>query len=324
MTYRVAIVGAHVVRVAKVLSLVKNTYCVDDDELEVEFLPLVATFGSYDDEDGTSIKYLANVTYHGVDGKQKGTSVAQFFDSVDEEHDRDKPKQPPISIVAIGIGIEDEKDVQQIRNFLSTLGGTLDGVIVECIRHNPEFNSMAEETKAFQQLDDDARREVTDLQIMGPGKMAKFVLDLLAKSKLTEAGNSSEDVVGGNVEEPIEDSVHEIDVNKNRYACRICREILCGDDDLQDPPHVPARHQFSYRKQMAGTGGSVCQSLFLGSGLPWMGDISEYEGKFCCPYCTTKLGIWKWAGTQCSCGTWVTPAIQIPLSKVDVLLPEKL
>jgi dual specificity phosphatase 12 len=324
MTFRVAIVGAHVVRVAKVLSLVNDIYGADDD-VDVEFLPLVATFGSYEDEHGTSVRYLANVTYHGVDGKQKGTSVARFFDAVDEDQESDKPKHPPISIVAIGIGIEDEKDVQQIRNFLSTLGGTLDGVVVECVRPNPEFKSMADETKAFQQMDDDSRREATDLRIIGPGKMAKFVLDLVATSKRAQGHDASEDIVSGQVDEPIaEESVHEIDMHKNRYACRICREILCGDDDLQDPPHVPARHQFSYRKQMAGTAGSSCQSLFLGSGLPWMGDISEHEGKFCCPYCNAKLGIWKWAGTQCSCGTWVTPAIQIPLSKVDVLLPPRL
>lgn len=26
-------------------------------------------------------------------------------------------------------------------------------------------------------------------------------------------------------------------------------------------------------------------------------------------------------GAQCSCGTWLTPAIQVPLSKVDIVNP---
>jgi dual specificity phosphatase 12 len=316
MTFRVAIVGAHAVRVAKVLSLVIEQY--GDQEDEVEFLPLVASFGSYEDEDGAAVKYLANVTYHGSDGRQKGTSIAPFFDEQDEAN----VKGPPIAIVAIGIGIEDEKDIQQIRTFLSTLGGSLEEVILEGIRPNPEYVTMKEETEAFVKLDSDGKREATEQQIIGPGKMAKFVLDLLAMTKISqveEAEVESNDEVQVE-EEPIEEDFHEIDESKTRYACRICRQILCGDDDLQDPPHVPAQHQFSYRQQLLFDG-SKCQNLFLGSALHWMGDISAAEGRFCCPYCSAKLGIWKWAGTQCSCGTWVTPAIQIPTSKVDVVSP---
>ncbi|KAI2507047.1 protein tyrosine/serine/threonine phosphatase [Fragilaria crotonensis] len=324
MTFRVAIVGAHALRVAKVLSLVKENAQIDDD---VEFLPLVASFGSYEDDHGATVRYLSNVTYHGVDGKQKGASIAQFYDDFPEGLHEDKPQDPPIAIVAIGVGIEDDRDVQEIRTFLSTLAGNLEGMVLECIQPNPEYETMADETKAFQQMDADAKREATERQTIGPGKMAMFVLELLAMSRLAKGviGADGLDVADGGEESPIdppvEDSVHEIDESKNRYACRICRQILLGDADLQDPPHVPSRHQFSYRKQMAGTAGTNCQSLFLGSGLPWMGNISEYEGKFACPYCSAKLGIWKWAGTQCSCGTWVTPAIQIPLSKIDVVLP---
>jgi dual specificity phosphatase 12 len=58
--------------------------------------------------------------------------------------------------------------------------------------------------------------------------------------------------------------------------------------------------------------------------LEWMGDDIKNgypEGKFHCPTCNAKVGNWIWSGTQCSCGTWVVPAIQIPKGKVDVLTP---
>mmetsp|Transcript_10347 Transcript_10347/g.15122 ORF Transcript_10347/g.15122 Transcript_10347/m.15122 type:complete len:95 (+) Transcript_10347:266-550(+) len=68
-----------------------------------------------------------------------------------------------------------------------------------------------------------------------------------------------------------------------------------------------------------------CQSAFLATGLDWMGDItSSFEGKLSCPNqrCGGKLGYYRWHGTQCNCGTWVTPAIMVHLSRVDILPPE--
>ena len=97
MTLRVAIVGANVNRVAKVLSLVLQQ---NDDGTEaakdVVFLPIVATFGSYEDENGAQVKYLANVTYHGDDGREKGTSLAPFYDEAlpDDEEDKDNDGGP--------------------------------------------------------------------------------------------------------------------------------------------------------------------------------------------------------------------------------------
>ena len=161
MTFRVAIVGAHALRVAKVLSLVKENAQTDED---VEFLPLVASFGSYKDEHGAMVRYLSNVTYHGVDGKQKGASIAQFYDDFPEGHHDCKPQYLPIAVVAIGVGIEDARDVQAIRKFLSTLAGNLDGMVLEGIQPNPEYETMADETKAFQQMDADAKREATERQ----------------------------------------------------------------------------------------------------------------------------------------------------------------
>lgn len=59
-----------------------------------------------------------------------------------------------------------------------------------------------------------------------------------------------------------------------------------------------------------------CSSYFLEGALDWM-DASQVEGKLHCPKCGHRVGTLKWAGGQCSCGTWVTPAIQISMGKVD-------
>ena len=57
-----------------------------------------------------------------------------------------------------------------------------------------------------------------------------------------------------------------------------------------------------------------CGVHFLHSPTEWM---SELEGKIHCPKCKTRLGSFSWSGSQCSCGSWITPSISFPKSKVD-------
>jgi dual specificity phosphatase 12 len=351
---RVAIVGAQRARVAKVISLMteEDTH-IDipnsEEKICVEYLPCVAMFDSYENEQQQQVRYLAKVEYHGADGKQRGSSLAPFFDD-DEEIDgvdeSNVPSFPGISAVAMGCGIESQQDVDMIQTLVKSLAGLNDGketrsVLVQCVTPNPEYPTMKEENEAFKTLDAEEKEEVTRLRDMGPGKMAKFA-STLAKAVVDVALNKGKEkdtadtetvnvinndavpsipnIIGTN--QPNENPLQplEIDPNKTRYACRKCRTILFGQDQLEDPPHVPMMHSFS-RKSSYGTS-SQCESLFLSNGLDWMGDISAaVEGKFSCPKCCTKIGHWKWAGAQCSCGTWVTPAIQVPNSKVDNVAP---
>lgn len=78
----------------------------------------------------------------------------------------------------------------------------------------------------------------------------------------------------------------------------------------------------------------ACTSLFLNR-MEWMGEMGANQGKLHCPKCNAKIGskpnnravlLWSlmkcllafcWAGAQCSCGEWVTPALQVVASKVD-------
>ena len=86
----------------------------------------------------------------------------------------------------------------------------------------------------------------------------------------------------------------------NTFVCRKCGHTLftaselCGAD----------MHTIT----------SECESYFLSEPMDWMG---YSEGKTLCPNCETRIGTLKWSGCKCSCGTWVSPGVQIPHSRID-------
>lgn len=111
----------------------------------------------------------------------------------------------------------------------------------------------------------------------------------------------------------------EVVEEKTVYSCRMCRRPLFFAEDIM--PHQVSKHDISYRKRDKGNAVSsdfvTCNSHFLQEPLQWMGVVDENEGKICCSKCQSRIGFWKWDGQQCSCGTWVTPAIQIAKNRVD-------
>jgi hypothetical protein len=126
---------------------------------------------------------------------------------------------------------------------------------MECVLPNPEFSTMSDEIESFKALDVEAKKEVTRLQSMGPGKMAKFASDL-AKRIIANAVEEKREPEQEAVEQALEVLQIEetvavprlIDLDKNRYSCRKCRTIVFGEDDFEDPPHVPSAHGFSWKK----------------------------------------------------------------------------
>lgn len=342
---RVAIVGAQKGRVQKVVSLMQNqdeniiSLHHDSAWIRVQYLACVATFDSYQNEQGQNVRYLAKVEYCGdqpTSSSGSSLSLAPFFDTDDNDTNDSLPTFPGISAVAIGCGIEEHEDVNMIQSFILTLAGeNRDNVLVECVAPNAEYTSMKQETQAYKAMSQEEKNQVTELRTMGPAKMAKFASSLAkrvaenaidtppqstndAKDTIVTDSTKSLDNEDQKREEPSEEALF-IDPNKTCYACKTCRTILFGMDHEQDPPHVPRMHSFSKQQTSPST---TCSSLFLQNGLDWMGDISSsVEGRLACPKCRTKIGHWKWAGAQCSCGTWVTPAIQVPFSKVDTIQP---
>lgn len=356
-TCRILVIGSHRARLDKVLSLLPVANDPDPNlRLRIEYLPCIAKFASYQDEAGTRVRYLASIEYYprGSDGALSSSpaSLLPFFDEEDDGK-KDCPRFLGIAGAAIGSGIEGQEDTARIDVFLKTMVSAnkdkeARAPKLKTIEPNPGCESMQDELAAYKELTVEEKDEATRLQTMGPAKMAKFVSDFTAElihetlrddrsvdesSKqqlmLGPASDLQQHDVQANAETeaPVTTAPRPIDPDKDRFSCRKCRTILFGVADLQDPAHEPSQHRFSYRKMHHGACSSSsdqnCQSYFLQDSLDWMGDDIRNgcpEGKFSCPLCDSKLGNWIWSGTQCSCGTWVVPAIQIPKSKVDVVM----
>jgi len=358
---RILVVGAQRGRVAKVVSLLQGDKArspLDHDEkavtaglpqhllLEhaagvcVEYLSCVAKFGSYEDEDGTPVRYLASMDYYcqAKDGTLSSTpsSLATFFD--EEQPENDEKLFHGIAGVVVGCGIEGVEDTIKIQTFLETMVSGVSSSkmpLFRTLQPSPPYGTMQEELTAYRLLGSEEKEEVSRQQTIGPGKMAKMArelaIELIQAALLEKFGKpaGTDDHQQGQEESsptaqespPLsteEPKPHVIDTEKLHFKCRKCRGVLFGVADLENPAHEPSQHSFSFRKQHHGmASSSSCQSYFLQDSLSWMGA----EGKFNCPFCITKLGSTTWSGAQCSCGTWVVPAIQIPKSKVDPINP---
>ena len=355
-TCRVLVIGAHRARLDKVFTLlvtsdVGRPLDKSSQQVRVEYLPCVAKFGFYEDEVEKRIRYLVSVDHYPVfpDGTLSSSPACllPFFDGEVEPVDSENgPRFRGIAGAAIGSGIEGDEDTARIDAFLKTMVSGFKNKEtctpkLKTIEPNPGYESMQDELNAYKALTADEKDEVSRLQTMGPSKMAKFVVDFAAellrealevKRPVDESPNmeavSKAEVDAEAVRKGDTDAAHAIMTDKNRFSCRKCRTILFGEADLQDPPHEPSQHRFSYRKQHHGacSPSDHCQSYFLQEGMDWMGDDIRKgypEGKFGCPVCESKLGNWTWSGAQCSCGTWVVPAIQVPKSKVDLMAPQQ-
>ena len=361
-TCRIVVVGAHKLQLQKVMSLLVGEPHRHDERIRIEYLPCVATFNSYtDEENGVRVRYLESVEYCAdleltTDDSEdsRPRSLLELFDqlAVAKPEKTDDGSEASlfrgIAGAAVGSGIEGEGDVSLISKYFHTMMNVSDdsddshigSIRVDCIRPNDEFATMRDELASYRAMSSEQKQTVTQQRTIGPGKMAKFVEDF-AKTIVQEARGKrlarqrakEEEALSKAATQTVPDEVrkeeplsapHEIDLKKDHFSCRKCRRVLFGRDDLQDPPHVPAQHGFGYRKHGVELGESPCQSHFLQECLDWMGEdiLQSSEGKFSCPKCHTKLGTWHWSGAQCSCGTWVVPAIQIPRSKVDCLPPQ--
>ncbi|KAF9975471.1 dual specificity phosphatase 12 [Actinomortierella ambigua] len=114
--------------------------------------------------------------------------------------------------------------------------------------------------------------------------------------------------------------------------CKKCRRALVSRDAVIT--HFPGQGQasFQYRKRdgalhvteavqsnispIQPATSTSCQSYFI-EPIEWIQGLHELEGKISCPKCDSKLGTFSWAGEQCSCGSWVTPAFMLHKGKVD-------
>jgi hypothetical protein len=286
-----------------------------------------------------------------ADGKDEGAAATDTLDF------------GPIAAVAIGCGIESDEDVTQIETFfkhftqepipMETVRPNSEFATMK--EETAAYKAMdadgKEQSKRLQSMGPGKMAQFT-LQLaqrilnkaVTPNANDDIAspLEQEAAPQPNHAAHQSQEPES-TTNTTLQQPAKEIDPEKNRYSCRRCRTVLFGEIDLEAPPHVPSSHRFSYRKikhEKYGLGVSSttvgktsdsnevdpCQSLFLQAAMDWMGgDIQSgaAEGKFTCDACDAKLGNWNWSGAQCSCGTWVVPAIQVPRSKVDVVPPRQ-
>ncbi|GKY95463.1 hypothetical protein MPSEU_000507900 [Mayamaea pseudoterrestris] len=345
---RIVLLGAAKARIVKVYSLIQDdplSTAYAHRGVAIQFLPCVASFDSYLEEDGKRIRYLTKVEYfrNGVELVPDGLlpfvdddASSAPFDSetaASPLHDtRDKPLFQGVSGVAIGAGISAAEDAEKIQVFIETLSRKK--VSIAVVQPNSEYASMQEELEAYRTFDVAEKEEAMKHGTIGPAKMAQFAIqfacDIVDKAiEQAEEQRRKQAQQLATEAEAAAPPTHvpatvptDMNVELNRYACRKCRTMLFGSDHVEDPPHLPAKHKFSHRKQHANAA-DACQSLFLTSNVNWLAasDMGEEVGKLSCPRCMVKVGTWHWSGAQCSCGTWVVPAIQVPVSKVDLVLP---
>jgi len=84
--------------------------------------------------------------------------------------------------------------------------------------------------------------------------MAKFIADFtrIIDVKLVELRQrqvaAEQAAMATQVMQPAETTIMPVqrntDPDNDRVDCHMCRYIVFGQDDLQDPPHVPSRHHF--------------------------------------------------------------------------------
>ena len=332
-TETVIVVGMNRTRLLKIMDTVTTEggpVSGKDGQQAVEYVSCVAAMSSYEGEDGKDIRYMSSFVFH------DGSPMNQFFD---DEGFRASLRK----VVMVGYEWK-ESDEDLVTKYFEAF---LLPVPIECVGPNPEFSSLSEEMQHYKTLTTEEKEEHTTNHTMGPGKMKRFVLNALRSSEPI-VGPSETSTIGGDNVPCFEDAGNEttgaltppeaeeenlgqkrtprhIDHNATTFACRMCRTVLLDANHLAED-HIQNQHSFKKGPHLhTTTGGSRCQSLFCDeSVLEWLaprGAEYDAEGRLSCTKCSFKVGHYNWSGAQCSCGTWVVPAIQIHLGKVDVILP---
>lgn len=103
------------------------------------------------------------------------------------------------------------------------------------------------------------------------------------------------------------------------YKCNKCRTSLFDDSELIFLHEYTPKARYSYKRyKVSAVRTNECSSYFLkvinsNERL----EIAENGNKILCIKCKNKIGEYHEKGSQCSCGSWVVPGIQIVKSKID-------
>ena len=104
------------------------------------------------------------------------------------------------------------------------------------------------------------------------------------------------------------------------FKCKICRKNLFTDKNVMYLHEFTPKEKYSNKRRKVNIVRSKeCSSYFLNDFIEENENslMKVENGKILCKKCGNKLGEFLPKGTQCSCGSWVVPAVQIIKSKVD-------
>lgn len=294
----IVVVGLNRPRLAKIIGLVKELAKGSDLESTVEFVPCLAALKAYKDGDGNELRYLANFVCH------DGSPMTKYLDD-------DDFRSSLMTVLAVGYEWK-ERDEEHVAKYFET--SQLD-VPVERVQPNSDFDNLEQEMDFFKSLNEEEKEQHLSDQKMGPGKMAGFIINstkaLLSNNiennideeakEANEATSLSpeEDTKLDETEESLQKKKLIINPNLPRYACRICRTMLFGQDHLARE-HVQNLHSFKKANYDAKRPTVACQSIFCSEAV--LEHLSEHgqdvEGKLACPKCDHKIGHWRWSGAQ--------------------------
>lgn len=99
------------------------------------------------------------------------------------------------------------------------------------------------------------------------------------------------------------------------YKCPQCRFILFTDKDIIPHEATKAR-KFINKRNTYSDKDNEHTSLFIEK-PEWLNALGRNNDTIYCPKCNYKVGHFNWKGSQCSCGEWVKPSFQFPLSRID-------
>ena len=99
------------------------------------------------------------------------------------------------------------------------------------------------------------------------------------------------------------------------YRCPQCRVALFRSTDII-PHEATKMRDFANKRRQFADASCPCSSYFIEK-PKWLDATGRRSDTIYCPKCNYKIGHFSWVGSQCSCGEWVKPSFQIPMSRVD-------
>ena len=99
------------------------------------------------------------------------------------------------------------------------------------------------------------------------------------------------------------------------FRCQQCRTILFTGSSIISHEATKTR-KFANKRKEYGDKSNECTSYFIEQ-PSWLNAIGKMSDTIYCPKCNFKIGHFSWKGAQCSCGEWIKPSFQIPISRVD-------